>query len=123
MTVPQQRAQIALLGRGYPDRRKAILGQQHQQQSRISPIMLLFACFCLADLLGWFVCSVYGCNQCYDMGNGYYVMREGAIEDATNKQPCPGCGLFLYLVKRGSTMADAVWLCSNEECPANSRKA
>ena len=69
----------------------------------------------------WFTCSVYGCNQCYDMGNGYYVMREGAIEDATNKQPCTHCGLFLYLTKSGATMADAVWLCSNEECPSNER--
>jgi hypothetical protein len=31
----------------------------------------------------WFACSVYGCNQRYDMGHGYCVMREGAIEDAT----------------------------------------
>jgi hypothetical protein len=69
-----------------------------------------------------FACSVYGCNQRYDMGNGYYVMRDGAIEDATNKQPCTDCGLFLYVAKRGSTMADAVWLCANEECPSNKSK-
>ena len=36
-----------------------------------------------------FVCPVYGCNQRYDMKHGYYVMRGGAFEDATNKQPCP----------------------------------
>jgi hypothetical protein len=58
----------------------------------------------------WFVCSVYGCNQYYDIGNGYCVMRDGAIEDATNKQPCADCGLFLYLGNRGSAMEDTVWL-------------
>jgi hypothetical protein len=49
MTVTEQRAQIALLGRGHPDRWKAILGEQRQQQSRIPPIVLLFACFGSAD--------------------------------------------------------------------------
>jgi hypothetical protein len=38
-----------LLARGHPDRGKAILGEQRQQQPRIPPIMLLFACFCSAD--------------------------------------------------------------------------
>jgi len=49
MTVAQQRAQTSLLARRHPDRWKAILGQQRQQQARIPPIMLLFACFCSAD--------------------------------------------------------------------------
>jgi hypothetical protein len=70
----------------------------------------------------WFVCSVYGCNQRYDTGHGYYVVRNGAVEDATNKQPCSECSLFLYMAKRGATMADTVWLCANEECPSDKRK-
>jgi len=49
-------------------------------------------------------------------------MRDGAIEDATNKQPCADCGLFLYMAKRGATMADTVWVCVNEECPSNKAK-
>jgi hypothetical protein len=64
----------------------------------------------------------YGCNQHYDMGHGYYVMREGAFEDATNKQPCADCSHFLYMAKRGATMPDTVWLCANEGCPSNKRK-
>ena len=52
MTVTQQRAQIALLARGHPDRGKAILCEQCQQQSRIPPIMFLLPCLRLADLLG-----------------------------------------------------------------------
>jgi hypothetical protein len=52
MTVAQQRAQIALLARGHPDRWKAILGEQRQQQSRIPSIMFLLPCLRLADLLG-----------------------------------------------------------------------
>ena len=71
----------------------------------------------------WFACSVRGCNQRYDMGHGYYVMREGTAEDETNKQPCPACSLRLYLAKRGPIFADSVWLCANEECPSNKRKA
>ena len=51
----------------------------------------------------WFACSVYGCYQRYDMGRGYYVMRKGAVEDETNKEPCPECSLRLYLAKRGAT--------------------
>jgi hypothetical protein len=69
----------------------------------------------------WFACSVRSCHQRYDMGQGYYVMREGSVEDATNKQPCPECSLRLYLVKRSATFADSVWLCANEECPSNKR--
>jgi hypothetical protein len=34
-----------------------------------------------------FACSVRDCNQRYDMGHGYYVMRNGSVEDATNKEP------------------------------------
>ena len=41
--VQQQGPQIPQLGRGYPDRRKPILGQQVQQQHRISSIVLLLA--------------------------------------------------------------------------------
>ena len=67
----------------------------------------------------WFACPVHDCNQRYDTGRGYYVVRDGAVEDATNRQPCADCGLFLYMAKRGATMADTVWLCANEECPSN----
>src|SRR5215468_9115369 len=73
----------------------------------------------LGETYHWFVCSAYGCNHRYDARRGYYVMRDGAIEDATNKQPCADCGLFLYMAKRGATMADTVWVCVNEECPSN----
>lgn len=71
----------------------------------------------------WFACSVYGCNQRYDMGYGYYVMREGTVEEETGKEPCPECSLRLYLAKRAATLADSVWLCANEECRSNKRKA
>ena len=71
----------------------------------------------------WFTCSVNGCNQRYDMGHGYYVMREGTVEEETGKQPCPECSLRLYLAKRAATLADSVWLCANEECRSNKRKA
>lgn len=67
----------------------------------------------------WFACSVSGCNQRYDMEHGYYVMKQGAAEGATNKQPCVQCSHFLYLSKRGKKLADSVWLCANEECPSN----
>ena len=56
---------------------------------------------------------MHDCNQRYDTGRGYYVMRDGAVEDATNRQPCPDCGFFP--ISRGATMADTVWLCANEE--------
>ena len=56
----------------------------------------------------WFACSVYGCNQRYDIQRGYYEMREGVAEDETNKQPCPECSLHLYLAKRAATLADSV---------------
>jgi hypothetical protein len=71
----------------------------------------------------WFACSVYGCNQRYDMKHGYYVMREGAFEDATNKQRCPACSFRLYMAKRGVAMEDTVWLCANEGCFSNRSKA
>ena len=71
------------------------------------------------ETYSWFVCPVSGCRQRYDMGRGYYVMREGAVGDETNKQPCPECSLRLYLAKRSATLADSVWLCANEECPSN----
>ena len=67
----------------------------------------------------WFACPVRDCNQRYDTERGYCVIREGAVEDATNRRPCADCGLFLYMAKRGATMADTVWLCANEECPSN----
>ena len=67
----------------------------------------------------WFACPVRDCNQCYDTERGYCVIREGAVEDATNRQPCADCGLFLYMAKRGATMADTVWLCANEKCLSN----
>lgn len=70
----------------------------------------------------WFDCPARSCNQRYDMGRGYYVMRQGAVEDETNKQPCPECSLRLYLAKRSTTLADSVWLCANEECPSNGRE-
>ena len=66
---------------------------------------------------------MYDCNQLYDTGHGYYVMREGVVEDATNKQPCADCGLLLYMAKRGATIGDTIWLCANEECPSNKRKS
>jgi hypothetical protein len=56
------------------------------------------------------------------MGHGYYVVREGAAEDAPYQQPCPACSLRLYMAKRGATLADTVWLCANEGCPSNKRK-
>jgi len=68
-----------------------------------------------------FDCSVRDCNQRYDMGQGYYVMRNGSVEDATNKEPCPECSLRLYLAKRSATFADSMWMCANEECPSNKR--
>ena len=71
----------------------------------------------------WFVCPVYGCSQRYDMKHGYYVMRGSAFEDATNKKPCPTCSFRLYMAKRGATMEDTVWLCSNEACFSNRSKA
>lgn len=77
----------------------------------------------LEETYFWFSCSVQGCNQRYDMGRGYYVMREGAVEGETNKQPCPECSLHLYLAKRAATLADSVWLCANEECRSNKQKA
>ncbi len=52
MTVPQQSAQIALFTRRHPDRGKAILREQCQQQERVPPIVLLLACLGLADFLG-----------------------------------------------------------------------
>jgi hypothetical protein len=70
----------------------------------------------------WFVCPERSCNQRYDMGRGYYVMREGAVKDETNKQPCSECSLRLYLAKRSASLADSVWLCANEECPSNGRE-
>jgi hypothetical protein len=76
----------------------------------------------LEETYHWFACPAYGCNQRCDKGHGYYVMREGAFEDATNKQPCADCGLFLYMTKRAATLADTVWLCANEDCPSNKRK-
>lgn len=75
----------------------------------------------LKEIYEWFTCPVHGCNQRYDMTHGYYVMRDGAFEDATNK-PCADCSLFLYMVRRGETMGDTVWLCANEKCPSNMRK-
>ena len=63
----------------------------------------------------WFVCSVHGCNQRFDTERGYYVMRDGAVEDSTNKQSCSECSLFLYMAKRGATMVDTVWVCANDE--------
>jgi hypothetical protein len=50
MTMPQQGAQIPLLGRWHLDRRKAILREQCQQQACVPSIVLLFACLGLADL-------------------------------------------------------------------------
>jgi hypothetical protein len=50
MTVPQKRAQIALLGRRHPDRWKAIFYEKLQQQSCIPSIVVLFACLCLPNL-------------------------------------------------------------------------
>ena len=70
----------------------------------------------------WFDCPLNGCNQRYDMGRGYYVMRENAVEDITNKKPCPDCSLRLYLAKRVPTLGDSMWLCANEQCPSNRRK-
>jgi hypothetical protein len=70
----------------------------------------------------WFACPVQGCNQRYDMERGYYVMREGEVEDETNKQPCPECSLRLYMAKRATTLPDTLWLCANEKCPSNKRK-
>jgi hypothetical protein len=67
----------------------------------------------------WFDCPLNGCNQRYDMGRGYYVMRENAIEDVTNKRQCPKCALRLYLAERVATLGDSVWLCANERCPSN----
>jgi hypothetical protein len=70
----------------------------------------------------WFDCPLNGCTQRYDMGRGYYVMRENAVEDVTNKKPCPDCSLRLYLAKRVPTLGDSMWLCANEQCPSNRRK-
>lgn len=73
----------------------------------------------LQETYHWFACPVYGCNERYDTTHGYYVIREETVEDATNRQPCAECGLFLYMAKRGETMADTVWLCANEKCPSD----
>jgi len=70
----------------------------------------------------WFSCPVQGCYQRYDMGHGYYVMRENAIEDQTNKLPCPECSFRLYLAKRDASLENTLWLCANEECPSNKRR-
>ena len=70
----------------------------------------------------WFACSVPGCNQRYDVGHGYYVMRDGGVEEATNRHPCAECSHFLYMAKRAATLADSVWLCANENCPSNKQK-
>jgi hypothetical protein len=77
----------------------------------------------LEETIYWFTCSMHGCNQRYDMGHGYYLMREGAVEEEPNKVPCPECSLRLYLAKRGKPLAESVWLCANEECRSNKRKA
>jgi len=76
----------------------------------------------LEETYYWFACPVRDCNQRYDMGHGYYVVRESAVEDAPYQQPCPARSLRLYMAKRGATLADTVWLCSNEACPSNKRK-
>ena len=76
----------------------------------------------LEETYYWFACPVRDCNERYDTERGYYVMR-GAVEEETNKQPCPECSLRLYLAKRAATLADSVWLCANEECWSNKRKA
>ena len=49
MPVQQQGPQIPQLGRGHPDRRKPILGQQLQQQRRIASIVFLLARLRFAD--------------------------------------------------------------------------
>ena len=77
----------------------------------------------LEETYHWFACPVHDCNERYDTEHGYYVVREGPIEDATNKQPCADCGLFLYMAKRGATIGETVWLCANEECRSNRRKS
>jgi hypothetical protein len=54
----------------------------------------------------WFACSVYGCNQRYDMKHGYYVMREGTFEDATNNnrvQPVPFVSTWRSVAQRWRT--------------------
>ena len=40
----------------------------------------------LDETCSWFACSVPGCNRRYNKSHGYYVMKEGAAEDETNKQ-------------------------------------
>ena len=75
-----------------------------------------------AETYHWFACSVSGCKQRYDVGHGYYVMRDGGAEEAANRHPCAECSHFLYMAKRGTTPADTVWMCANEECPSNKRK-
>jgi hypothetical protein len=76
----------------------------------------------LEETYYWFACPARDCNQRYDIDHGYYVVREGAAEDAPYQQPCPACSLRLYMAKRGATLADTVWLCANEGCPSNKRK-
>jgi hypothetical protein len=77
------------------------------------PMLLLDEAYRLFD------CPLSCCNQSYDMRHGYYVMRNGVVEGATNKQPCTECSLFLYLAHRAANLGDSVWLCANDECPSN----
>jgi hypothetical protein len=52
IAVQQQRPQIAQVGRRHPDRRKAILREQAENQCRVSPVVFLAARFDLSDLRG-----------------------------------------------------------------------
>jgi hypothetical protein len=50
ISISQQGSQVALLGRGHPNLRKAILTEQLQQQACVPPIVLLLPRFLRSDL-------------------------------------------------------------------------
>jgi hypothetical protein len=68
----------------------------------------------LEETYYWFLCSVPGCNQHYDMAHGYYTIVKGKREEGANKLPCPDCSNRLYLVTRGALNEATIWRCANE---------
>jgi hypothetical protein len=67
----------------------------------------------------WFVCSVYGCNQYYDIGNGYCVMRDAQSKTPPTNNRVRTVGFFFIwatAAQRWRTQCG-----SNEECPSNKR--
>lgn len=71
------------------------------------------------NVFSWFSCSESGCNQGYDMDNGYHELVNGEVGRKTNSKPCIECGFQLYLAKRGMTTADTDWVCANKASPCS----